>query len=158
MLRKLPAGSAAKGGCMRFSTSVLIDRPVAEVFEFFTDLRNAPEWSVEVTEVRYDGDIRLGATGVDTRRSGKKTEEWPWTVTEYDPPHRVTFSYSTPVEATSVFSFEQSPDGTRMTCDTDLRPRGLWHLLAPFIRAEAKRNDRAQFAKAKALLEARGDG
>lgn len=142
---------------MRFSTSVLIDRPAAEVFEFFTDLRNAPEWSTEVTDVRYDGEIRLGATGIDVRTKGNKNTEWPWTVTAYDPPRRVTFSYTTPVEATVVFSFEPGGQGTQMTCDTDLRPRGVWRVLAPFIRAEAKRNDRAQFATAKALLEAAGD-
>ena len=42
-----------------------------------------------------------------------------------------------------------------VTCDTELRPRGLWRMLAPVMAAESKKIDAVQFQKAKEILEAR---
>jgi hypothetical protein len=97
----------------------------------------------------------VGATGVDIRRMGRRQLEMPWTVTSYEPPERLVIEYGGPFPATTDYSFREERDGTRVTCDADLRPRGLWRLLAPVMAVEARRSDAAQFQKAKEILEAR---
>lgn len=136
-------------------TTIVIRRPQEETFEYLTDLRNAKEWATELVDVTYDGELRLGATGVETRRRGSKEFRLPWTVTEYERPERLVLEFGPPLPATAEFTFRPEPGGTRFSCDTDLRLRGLWRLLTPVLAAEARHIDAAQFQKAKEILESR---
>lgn len=136
-------------------TSVEIRTPQDEAFVYLTDPRNAKEWSTELVEVTYDGDLTEGTTGVDTRRMGRKNIVMPWSVTAHERPDRIVFEYGRPFPATAEFSFRATKNGTRVTCDTELRPRGLWRLLGPIMAMEARKSDEVQFQKAKEILEAR---
>jgi len=142
----------------RIKTSLEILRTQQETFDYLTDLRNAPEWSTEVVDVTYDGELGEGTTGKDVRKMGRKEMVMPWEVTTYDAPRRIVFEYGPPFPATADFSFEATARGTLVTCYTDLRPRGWWRLLAPIMAKEARKADEVQFAKVKAILESRGNG
>ncbi len=134
-------------------TTTVINRPIDEVFDYLTDLDNAPSWSVDLVEVHYDGALREGATGVDVRRLGGKLVEMPWTVTAFARPRTVVLAYTRPLAATATFLLESAEGGTRLTCRTQLAPRGAWRLLAPVIAREARRTDATQFAHVKRILE-----
>ena len=140
------------------NTSIVIRVRQDEAFSYLTDLRHAQEWSTELVDVTYDGELTDGTIGEDTRRLGRKTVVMPWTVTAYEPPRRIVFEYGPPFPATAEFSFLGTDDGTRVTCHTDLRPRGVWRLLAPLMAAEARKTDRTQFQKVKGILEGRQGG
>lgn len=142
----------------RIETSVVIDRLQQDVFEYLTDLRNAKEWSTEVVDVSYDGELAEGSTGADTRKMGRKEIVMPWRITSFDPPSQVVIEYERPFPITACFSFAPSAGGTRVTCATDLRPRGWWKLLTPMMVSEASKADQVQFEKVKAILEARAEG
>jgi hypothetical protein len=142
----------------RIETSVVIDKPQQDVFEYLTDLRNAKEWSTEVVDVSYDGELSEGSTGSDTRRMGRKEIVMPWRITSFDPPSHVVIEYERPFPITARFSFASSESGTVVTCATDLRPRGLWRLLTPVIAREAGKADEVQFQKVKSILESRPGG
>lgn len=138
----------------RIVTSVDIDRPIATVWDYLTDLHNAKDWSTEVIETAYSGPLRLGSTGVDTRRWGNKEVKWDWKVTAFDPPELLALTYGPPLNAVASFNFEAtSNDTTRVSCTTDLKPSGWWRFLTPMIAAEGRKADEAQFAKVKAILE-----
>lgn len=138
------------------TTSTVIRRSQQETFAYLTDLRNAKEWSTEVVDVRYDTeDLGLGATGVDVRRMGSKELEMPWEVTAYEQPDRLVLEYGGRFPATADFSFRPEPGGTRVTCEVELRPNGLWKLLSPLLAAEARKADATQFQKVKEILESR---
>jgi uncharacterized protein YndB with AHSA1/START domain len=139
----------------RIKTSIVIRRPQDETFAYLTDPRNAKEWSSELVDVTYNGDLTRGTTGADTRRMGRKDVVMPWKVTVYERPERIVFEYGRPFPATAEYSFRADHGGTLVTCDTELRLRGLWRMLAPVMAAEAKKVDVAQFQKVKAILEAR---
>ena len=141
----------------RIQTSIEIRRPQDEAFAYLTDPRNAKEWSTELVDVTYDGDLTQGTTGLDTRKVGRKTIVMPWTVTKYQRPERIVFEYGRPFPATAEFSFRTTDDGTLVTCDTQLRPRGIWRLLGPLMAREAKKADAVQFEKVRAILEGRTD-
>jgi uncharacterized protein YndB with AHSA1/START domain len=141
----------------RIVTTIEIHRPVDEVFDFLTDLDNAPLWAVNLVEVRHDGPLGPGARGTDVRTMGRKQAEMPWEITRYEPPNVVEFTYGKPFPATATFRFDATAHGTRMTCDTTLHLVGLYRLLKPAIAREARRTDAQQFQNAKELLEARVD-
>jgi uncharacterized protein YndB with AHSA1/START domain len=136
-------------------TSVEIARPQEEVFAYLTDLKNAKEWSTEFVDVTYDGELAEGTTGADTRRKGGKEIVMPWTITAFDPPHRVVFEYTAPFPVTADFSFRPTDAGTVVTCSMDLRPTGFWRLLGPLLAREGRTSDQAQFQKVKQILESR---
>ena len=137
-------------------TSIVIRRPQEETFDYLTDLRNAKEWATELVDVAYDGELRVGAEGVDTRRRGSREFRLPWIVTAHERPERLVLEFGPPLPATAEFTFGSESDGTRVSCDTELRPRGLWRLLTPVLAGEARHLDAAQFQKAKEMLESRG--
>ena len=136
-------------------TSIRIERPLDETFVYLTDPRNAKEWSSELVDVTYDGDLTEGSTGTDTRRMGRKVVVMPWVVTAYERPERIVFEYGRPFSATAEFSFRAHEGSTMVTCDTELRPHGLRRMLAPVMAAEARKVDEVQFQKVKEILEAR---
>ena len=138
----------------KIETSIDIDRPIATVWDYVTDLHNAKDWSTEVVETTYSGDLQLGATGVDTRRWGKREVQWDWTVTNYAAPHLLELTYGPPLNAVARFNFDEiSPAATRVACVTTLRPSGWWRFMSPLIAAEGKKADETQFAKVKSILE-----
>ena len=136
-------------------TSIVILRPQDETFAYLTDPRNAKDWSSELVDVTYNGDLTEGTSGADTRKMGRKEVVMPWIVTAYERPERIVFEYGRPFPATAEFSFRADQGGTVVTCDSELRPRGLWRMLAPVMAAEAKKIDAVQFQNAKQILEAR---
>jgi hypothetical protein len=139
-------------------TSIDIDRPVGTVWEYMTDLRHAKDWSTEVVDSVYDGPLRLGATGIDTRKWGKKEVNWDWKVTGYDPPRLLRLTYGPPLNAVADFTFEGlTADRTKVSCTTTLRPSGWLRLISPIIAAEGRKADQKQFAKVKSILEASQD-
>jgi hypothetical protein len=142
----------------RIETSIEIKCQQAEAFEYLTDLRNAPEWSSEVVDVSYDGELRKGTTGKDVRKMGRKEIVMPWTITAFEPTNRMVLEYGPPFPGTAEFSFRATATGTIVKCDTDLRLRGWWRLLAPVIAREARKADEVQFGKVKAILESRSNG
>jgi uncharacterized protein YndB with AHSA1/START domain len=138
------------------NTTLEIDRPIEEVFEFLSNVDNAPEWSLEIVEVSHDGPIELGATGRDVRIMGKKQVTMPWTVTEFERPFRVVFEYTEPFPITAAFLFDATDSQkTNVTCLTTMKPTGFWRLLSPMMAREGAKTDEAQFAKAKRILEGR---
>ncbi|MCA1705492.1 MAG: SRPBCC family protein, partial [Actinobacteria bacterium] len=139
----------------RIKTEIEIARSPEETFDYLTDLRNAIEWSTELVDVTYDGDLKAGSTGTDLRKMGRKEITMPWTVTAYERPDRIVLEYGPPFPAIAEFSFRPTAAGTVVTCDTDLRLRGWWRLLSPVIAKEAAKTDEVQFNKVKAILEAR---
>ena len=84
---------------------------------------------------------------------GNREIEMPWKVTAFDRPHRARFEYTEPFPATADFIFEEIDGGTRVTCATTLRPTGWQRLLAPLMARESHKTDKAQFEKAKRILE-----
>ena len=140
---------------VHIKTSIVIRRSQDETFAYLTDPRNAKDWSSELVDVTYNGDLTEGTSGADTRRMGRKEVVMPWIVTAYERPERIVFEYGRPFPATAEYSFRADQVGTVVTCDTELRPRGLWRMLAPLMAAEAKKIDAVQFQKVKEILEAR---
>jgi uncharacterized protein YndB with AHSA1/START domain len=71
------------------TASVVIDRPIDEVFRFLADVRNMPQWVSGVTGAAYvDGDAGLGAAFRITYGQGWRDVELQLEVTDYEAPTR----------------------------------------------------------------------
>jgi carbon monoxide dehydrogenase subunit G len=143
---------------MRHESSVIVNRPIDEVWEFMTDPFNVPRFGTMTLGFRQTspGPVGLGTTGqgrivilgFETRISV--------TVTEMDPPHTFAFSMTgAGIRSGSLRqTLEATADGTKVVRVSEFEPQGmlklLWPIVGPFVR---RRMDAAD-PKIKRFLEA----
>src|SRR6266566_50352 len=140
--------------------SIVINRPIDEVWAFVTDWFNTPRMTGSgIIGLRQTSP---GPLGVGSILQGRRTvlgfeTRNTYTGTEWDPPH----AFAATVEGRPFRSFvsrvtlESTADGTRLAvlADFELQPamKLLWPIIGPFLR----RRWHAGFAHAKALVEAK---
>ncbi len=140
--------------------SIIIHRPIGEVFAYVSDLTNAPEWQTGLLEVRKTTAETLGIGTQFTfirKFLGRKLEASN-EFTEYTPNKVVTFrTTSGPISVEASYLFEVTPEGTKVTCRMEMQPGGFSRLAEPLIAASVKREMRAEFGYLKDLLENPGE-
>ena len=136
--------------------SVIIRRPVEEVFAYVSDLTHSAEWQAGLLEVRKltDGPVGLGTRYAFVRRfMGRKVEAANEFVA-YEPNRKVQFRIASgPMPGQGTYLFEATPDGTKLTSTVELEPGGLSRLAAPLIAASLRREIAAGLPVLKELLE-----
>lgn len=139
---------------MRLEQTVLISRPIEDVWAFFADIENLPRWDRGVARVQVtSGDGGVGST-FDTfaaRERGRMSYE----VTKLEPPYEneaVTRSGQFKL-ARWHFGFAARPEGTAVTCISEfwLRWEYLW--LRPVFALIGEKAIRADLAELKRVLE-----
>lgn len=147
---------------MRREASVVVKRPIEEVWAFLADLFHVPRYGVRALGLRQTspGAIRVGST--IQARMMLLGLEWriDAVITEWDPPHAMAFSAR--VWGTRSVNFRQtleaSADGTRVVRVVEVEPRPalkpLWSIYFPLFW---RRQD-AVAQKIKHLLEGRASG
>jgi carbon monoxide dehydrogenase subunit G len=115
------------------TASVRIDRPAEEIWDYFTDVANDPDWNPSAIKVRKtsDGPLGVGSTfHVVRKMSGPMKLEY----TEYSRPlrwalrgvgRRMSFTYSADLTL--------SGGSTELTSKMNLEPKGLLKLLTPLL-------------------------
>jgi uncharacterized protein YndB with AHSA1/START domain len=139
--------------------TIAIDRPIAEVFTFVTDQRNAPEWQAGLVEVRplVEGPPRVGTRYSLVRQfMGRRMEAVSEYLT-YEPDKLVTFRTISGPEVEASYLFESVAGGTNVTSRVRLRIPGVMGLFDPLIRMSLRREMRVALPALKALLESRPD-
>jgi uncharacterized membrane protein len=135
--------------------SVIIRRPIEEVFAYVGDLRHSPEWQAGLLEVRK---VTEGPLGVGTRFTvvrkllGRKLELSSEFVA-YEPNTMVTFRFSGSVPGEGSYLFESTQEGTRVTSRVEMRPRGFSRLAESLIAASLRRQMQANLPALKGQLE-----
>jgi hypothetical protein len=139
-------------------STVIIRRPVEDVWAFSLDLFNSPRVRRMSLAARFVSPGPLGLGSVADMRTvilGFETH-MRFTVIEWDPPHAVVASMSGPLLRSGRVTTEltTTSEGTRRVSrlDLELSPGGilLWPLLGRLLRRDQARND----SKLKELLEA----
>ena len=95
--------------------TVVIARPLDEVFGFVGDVRNRPSWddSVDSEELTSPEPIGVGTTVRTRLTSMGRQYEYTWTIVEHEPPHAMKVeSTSGPFPTMLVFHFDGRDDGT----------------------------------------------
>jgi carbon monoxide dehydrogenase subunit G len=128
----------------RFGASVVIDRPIEEVFAFLADGENDTKFSARVIEISKMTD---GASGKGTiykstvKDAGFKTKR-EFELTEFEAPTRIRWTERSKNLVTApVGGYDLTPDGqgTRLTFFNELEGHGLGKLLAGFALGSARK-------------------
>lgn len=113
---------------VRRAKSIVIHRPVDDVFEYMNDVSREPEWQPQLIEAEQSP---AGATAVGSRRRyvsefmGKQLVN-TYVVKVYEPNTRlvVETTKDSVLDATSEILWETVPEGTRVTMVLEGRPKG----------------------------------
>jgi uncharacterized protein YndB with AHSA1/START domain len=137
--------------------TIVIDRPVAEVFAFVTDQRNTPQWQAGLVEVQRltDGPPGIGTRHVFVRSFLGRRMEGTNEYVAYEPDKLVTFKTISGPPLEASYFFEPAGTGTRITSRVQLHASGLFGLLEPVVAAGLRREMKAAFPALKALMESR---
>lgn len=123
--------------------TVLVNRPIDEVFAFLADGMNEPAWRPGVTDVSHVPDTGdgVGATFKQIMRGpGGRPMAGDYRITGYQPPTRLDFEViAGPARPTGRFDLQgKAPDTTEVTFTLDLTPRGLMVLMTPIINKQVR--------------------
>jgi uncharacterized protein YndB with AHSA1/START domain len=138
----------------KIERSVVIDRPLEQVFAFTHEPANDALWQTTLVEAAADGPLRVGTEVRETRRFLGKRVELTRKVTEVEAPRRSAFeTVSGPVPMRGVYTLEPVNGSTRLTATGELDASGLYKLAEPVIGRMAARELEASLANLKDLLE-----
>lgn len=141
---------------MQVERSILVERPIDEVFAFVSDPANLTVWQPEVSEVRADGPLAAGSTFVEVRSFLGKRFESTLEVSELEPPR--VFSLRVvkgPVKMAVRHDFQEEGEATRVTIagEGDVGPLG--GLASGLIARKAAQRLEGDLGRLKQVLESR---
>lgn len=140
-----------------FDLSIVIERPIEEVFAVLADLENDPKWRREWVDATKtsQGPLGVGATFLLVGQLLRWRIEAEYEVTQYEP-NRIT-AWKTlrgPLPLTFWRRVEQAVGGTRVTIGYATELRGAAKMLETLAKPMGKRALAGDFPKLKQLMEA----
>ena len=149
---------------IRFEASIMIERPVVNVFEFVADGENGSKWNSAVLDVKKisEGPVGVGTQYWMARQLGNRRVENSYEVIEFEPNKKLsikTRSGPTPFEYRYVF--EGVEKRTSLSLVAEAEKEGLVDVLGvkariapePVLASFLKRRVEANFRTLKNLLE-----
>jgi carbon monoxide dehydrogenase subunit G len=142
---------------MELRTSLVIERPVGEVFGFLSNRENDPKWETQTVEVHKtsQGPIGAGTTWQQVTQILGQRLVGQIVFAEYEENRKITTksqSGSIPVDARMVF--QPIETGTRLDVTIQVELGGILGLAEPLVARTLKRQLESSFANLKKLLEA----
>ena len=143
----------------RFTTTVVIDRPIEEVFDFLADGTNDPKFSPRVLEIRKttDGPPGVGTVYASTvKDAGMKTKR-EFRLTEFERPSRIRWTETSKNIITvpeGGYDFTPEGSGTRLSFYNRFEAHGLGTLIAPLALRSAIKGADDFGRRIKAAVEA----
>jgi uncharacterized membrane protein len=137
--------------------SIIIRRPIEEVFAYVGDLRHSAEWQAGLSEVRKvtEGPLGKGTRFAVVRKLLGRRLELISEFVRYEPNTMFTFRFSGSMPGEGSYFLESTPDGTRVTSRVEMRPRGFSRLAEPLVATSLRRQMTANLPVLKELLERR---
>ena len=138
--------------------SVVIARPIDDVFSYMNDVSREHEWQPQLLEAEQ---IPPGPTAVGSKRRyvsefmGKRLEN-TYSVIELEPGRRIVCETDpgSAVSARTVIQWDPSSDGTRVTMSIEGKAGGLLRFVPPkLIEATFRSEVQAALGRLKERLE-----
>lgn len=137
-----------------FENTVIIQRPVENVFAFLADFENVPKWNYAIVETRKvsPGPVGVGTTYRQTRSIPSRSEE-AFEVTAFEPNRRLEIQGQIgPFRARISYLLEPTGTDTRLRNAVDLGFSGLSTLIAPLATSRVKHAVAANLDALRQLL------
>lgn len=141
----------------RAEASVVINRPVEEVFAFVANPQHDEQWESDISDVQQtsEGPIGVGSTYRGVIHFLGQRIEWNSEVTQYQPSNRVDFKLAAgPLQLEETVTFEPVEGGTRVTVVYEGDPGGFFKLAAPVVVRMWQGQIEGNLGKLKEILEA----
>lgn len=139
---------------MKVKHSIIIDRPIDEVFAFVTNLHKETRWQPEIKLVTLDGPLQAGSTFHEVRVTFGRAYDWHFRITEFDPPHRITIDT---ISGTARYRgsriFEVVEGGTKVTEIGELDMPRFLRVLNPLFSRLSRRPLRLAYGRLKQMVE-----
>jgi uncharacterized protein YndB with AHSA1/START domain len=145
----------------RFGSTVVIDRPIDEVFAFLADGENDTKFSARVLEIAKttDGPIGVGTVYASTVKDGGVKFKRQFKLTEFEPPTKIRWTeISTGPVITPEGGYDLAPAGdgkTELSFYNVLEPHTTFgKLITGFALRSARKGADAFAQSIKAAVEA----
>ena len=138
-----------------FENTVVIRRPIEEVFGFLADFENIPKWNYAILETHKvsQGPIGVGTIYQQVRSVPSHSEE-RFEVTAHNPPRQLEIQGQLgPFPSHLAYALDAVPEGTRVTNSVELELRGPGRLLGRVAVPRVRDAVAANLQKLKDLLE-----
>ena len=141
---------------IKIEHSIVINRPVEDVFAVVTNLENNPKWGSGLLEAvkTSEGPIGVGTTWRLVRKVLGQRLEAESEVTEYELNRNYVQRSKSPFPVEVRQTYEAVEGGTRITITLEAEPGGFFKLAEPLLKSTAKRDIDVEFANLKDLMEA----
>jgi uncharacterized membrane protein len=144
---------------MNTKNSIVIDRPIDEVFAYVSNVENMPRWVSGVRKARLlSRKLKAGARFTTEYAEGLRNARIDFSIVEFDPPRRFVAKsergqFSFPFRGT--FEFRSVDDGTEVISDIDtggesLGDRLVELLFGPLVRRGVQRRLQEELKALKA--------
>lgn len=140
------------------SASIIIRKPLREVFAFVTDPGRFRLWQPFMleTEITSSGPLGKGTTYRYKFQALGRVVDTSGIISEYSPGRRFSFSATaSPFPITGGFDFQEDSDGVRLTVFAVAEPAGFASLAGPLIGMVAAREMNNTLQTLKKLIEDR---
>ena len=137
--------------------TVIIDRPLKEVFAFLADAENDPTWRTGVITIHRDGPLAVGSR-YSQQTAGPLGRPIPadLEITDYVPDSTVAFRViAGPVRPVGSYVFTGGDLTTTVTFTLDVNLTGIKKLFMTRMVQQTMDAEMAALDRAKALLESR---
>ena len=142
---------------MLIDHTFVVNRSREEVFDYFANVENVPDWASNITSERFttDGGPHLGAEFREDAHLFGVPMKTEWEFVAYEPPQRfIVHSDSLTIETTCTYTFEETDTGTRVCWQYDSELHGVFKAATPLLPGVLLRLHQRQFRVAKEILEA----
>ncbi len=136
--------------------SVMINRPVEEVFAFLTDHRNDIRWQEGLLEARVtpDGSVGVGTLVTAIHKFLSRRSETTIEINGFVPNQKETFkTVAGPLDVTGSTSYEPYGRSTVVTQRLEMQTNGFFSVAEALVASSLRRNIAVGLGDAKDLLE-----
>ena len=128
----------------RFEATVVIDRPIEEVFAFLADGENDPKFSPRVQEIAKttEGPPGVGTVYASTVKDAGMETKREFRLTGFEPPTRIRWSEASKNLVTAPeggYDLARDGSGTQVTIYNVLEGHGPGKLIAPLALRSARK-------------------
>jgi carbon monoxide dehydrogenase subunit G len=128
----------------RFGATVVVDRPIEEVFDFLADGENDKKFSSRIVEIAKttDGPPGVGTVYASTAKDGGIKAKHEFELTQFEAPRLIRWkelSKGPVVVAEGGYDLVPAGTGTELTFFNEIEGRGFGALIAGFALRSARK-------------------
>ena len=140
----------------KVETSIIVNRPVSEVFQFLSVNENALQWQPGLLETRITNDVQgVGKAWIDVVQFLGRRMEVPFQLTDWQADRNLAFqSTGGPIPMQGSYSFAPNGAGVQVTFLLTGEPGGFFKLAEPVLIRLLQRQWDTNLANLKDVLEA----